>query len=93
MRGAEYICHDCGCQWNQSSRVEPAPKEVPEMPEGLQKHDFECPYGSLVYISGFGSYVRANFGIGVEIKYVDWLAACDGCTAEAVVAKMREAGR
>ena len=72
-----------------------APKEVPELPPEFNKHNFDCPYGSLVYISGFGAYVKANYGIMMELKYVDWLAACDkaGCTAESVVAKMREAGR
>ena len=169
IRDGRHICHDCGTEWPQSRRAEPAPsntegkskyvmdqpwldkmkeagrakmefinshqeelvtafvaktgfqpdectlcieaddegltrywverktkpKEVPELPPEFNKHNFDCPYGSLVYISGFGAYVKANYGIMMELKYVDWLAACDkaGCTAESVVAKMREAGR
>jgi hypothetical protein len=70
---------------------------VPELPVA---HELARQIKRESVMTGTPFQVIANVSIELEaaeygdhLYWTDWLAACDGCTAESVVAKMREAGR
>jgi hypothetical protein len=94
------------CDWLQSRRVEPAPKAVPELPDGVKiiakramaaiREDQNDDSTSFLILFMMFGWIERHADLLAELRggnFVDWLALCDGCTAEDVVAKLKEAGR
>ena len=73
-------------------KVEPAPKAVPELPEGLKSMAMAMRPWTGEGLNAVVDFAKMLLPDALS-HFKRWLSLCDGCAAEDVVAKLREDAR